>query len=407
MINLFNTVVPTVLLCVIAFSCQDQLSSSNKEIIANQIYRDLDNQGQVLNDAYEHTAFCGPHLNIEPTKGIGYVTGLASNTTYTEAGGFLMLAVFPCLQPYRLEYFTVAKTGDLDQDGNPFFGKPYDVSSMSFYDENNRFIIRSFFVDYNGFRLYYRDFDAESRSFLSAPVKVQYYNNNQLEDVTDKAMTEWVNNKGGSWFGPQKTIFTNHIINDKAIWGDGDYIYSVLTAAGPGNPVVVKSDDNFATLHLVTILPESEASCETAIGRLGDTIYILYRKDSHVSFQTTRDFVNYSAEIEIANSAPQRPEILVYAGNVYLFVPMKDNTNSIMGGRSSYHLLKGTGSKLSNYSTELILHNNFGLVYASAQFFNGRLFIAYSTNRLMFNGNTDGKSTMVFDIVKNYYQRYE
>lgn len=404
MINSNNVLVFIPIFCIFIFSCNDHLSPFNEGISSDQRYRDLDNHGQVLNNAYEHTSFSGPHLNIEPTKGIGYVTGLASTTTYTEAGGYLMLAVFPCLQPYRLEYYTIAKTGDLDLDGEPFLGKPYDVSSMSFYDEDNRFIIRSFFVDYNGYRLYYRDFDTDSKRFLSAAVKVQYYTNNGLEIVTDKAMTEWVEKKGGSWYGPQKTIFTNHIINDRTLWGDGNFIYSVLTTAGPGNPIVVKSDDNFATMHLLAILPESKATCETAIGKLDDTVYILYRKDSHISFQTTKDFINYSAEIEIDNSAPQRPEILVYAGNAYLFVPMKDNDKSIMGGRSSYHLLKGKGSILSNFSTELILHNNYGLVYASAQFFNGRLLIAYSTNRLMLDGNKDGKSTMIFDVVDDYFQ---
>lgn len=312
-------------------SCKKDISQGQEK--PSQTEYNIDTEGWAINDGYKYTTFSAPHLNVDPKKGIGFVTGLAGESNYTESGGNLILAVFPCVQPYRVEYYCVAKTGDLDVDGTQLSGIPYDMSSMSFYNSENVFIIRSFFVDYNGHNLYYRDFNTDTKQFVSAPVKVRYYDqNNNIADVTDKAMTEWVEKRGGSWSGPQKNIFTNHIINDKSLWNDGDYLYSVLTAAGPGNPIVVKSDDFFSTLHLVTILPYNNANCETAIAKHDGIVYIVYRDSNRVCFQTTRDFITYTTIEEISGSAAQRPEILVYKDNVYLFVPLIDDGIGIMGG---------------------------------------------------------------------------
>lgn len=384
-------------------------------VLGSDGYINLEGKGTAVGDGFSMTSVSCPHLQVDDVTGICYSTWMTHPTEYGEHHGYLSLFMFPGSQPFKCETYPIAAIGDSDENNKQIDGIPYESNCLIYYKDKERRqpVVRCFFTT-EGISLYYRDFDPVTRSFMSKAKRVAVLiENNELIPVTGPVIKEWANQHRGNWSITNRLLFTDYLQTNNNIWNDGSFIYSVITGEDANcTPVIVKSDDYFATLRLVAVNP-MPTRYECQMSKLGDTFYFLYRinykGEKGIKFNTSRDLKNYSTSFSISNSLDERAQILNYNGNIYLVIPTNDCPNPVKGLRRAYHIYKGIGDSVLEYKDILWFVNRFGLVYLSTNIINGRLFMCYSTNMMMLGDNVnsssnEGKSTGMFYLLDNFYE---
>jgi hypothetical protein len=346
--------------------------------------------GCVINDKFTQTSGSAPHLQIDDILGICFVSYLSSYSQYGETHGLSGLSVFPATQPHKAENYIFAKTGDLDFNGNPLDGAPFETNCLVYRNSNNKLKCRCFFNCGNQ-RLYYRDFDYETRTFDFAAKIVQYNGANMTRDIMSQIVQDVGYDAWGTYNG---IIFTSNLYNN---YTDG-YIYACIEGT-TGNPIVIKSNDNFANVEVVAVLPFS-VQYECQICELSGTFYLLKRKGLTTSLYTTTDWQTYSDEVVLSNNGGQRPQCIAYNDKIWLLVP---TTKSFAGPRQCYDIYYGTGTNLNNYTLITTLESVWGVVYISGQFLNGRLNVAFCNSQFMFTEH-QAKDDVSFYTIPNIYE---
>ena len=335
-----------------------------------------------------------------------YITGkdrTGGGIEYYEPEGTARLAVFPMSQPWRTEWFDVCKSGATDAEGATI-GKVFQVNICEI--ESGK--VRCFVSVKSGGSgtanqyYWYRDFDFATKSFS----ELKRVKHNGV-DLTFTTLHSFITNAGYS--SPSPSLINIPCRANTSISADG-YRYAIMTdIEGKGYQVVVKTNDNYASVQLVGVIPYI-STYESAIASLNGTYYILYRvQESEAPYgdnsgqylTTTTDFVTYTNPQRVGTLCA-RPDIFVYEGSVYLVTGNVDKQLDTFL-RNNIIIKKGSGSLSAGYSEFAVIRDDRGVVQPIAYIYGLNLLMVYNNSVIgMDMENFDknryrGKECLVFN----------
>lgn len=353
-----------------------------------------------INDCNFHAAGEN-HVWIDDASGIMYVVYCTGRSTYYETADVLQLAVVPLAQPWRTEWIDVVTKGDPDGFGGTFD----NLATINMCPIPGG--LRFFIAAYNKQYYYYKDFDIASKTF-GAWNRIEYSGN----PLTYFDLESWLVAAGHS---PGQKLY---IRATGTMYGnpDGGYMYTMLTCQENGHEyhVIVRSDDNFASVEYVGVFPY-EVRFDTCIDFYDGKFYILYRRGSDtglatgdgVYLTTTEDFVTYTTP-DLVGTMDMRPDIFVEGGYVNLVVG--DKRNSGVGFyRTNAHILRGVGDTLADYVKRFDVTDNRGVVNPKARFWGTDAQFVFSDSPIRldymngYTGQYQGKECVVYYRMRGKY----
>lgn len=321
-----------------------------------------------INDTYNRAAGEN-HYVIDRQTGIAYVVYNEGVNSYYETTGLLKLCVFPLAQPWRAEWFELAKT----EDGN--VGTPINPNIVLL--ESGK--VRCFITGLNYAYLAYKDFDIATKQFFTLQ-RVQYNG----ADLSGQTLKNIIDAAGYSGTG-QYVRSSGQMEN----CSDGTYKYQLFCDAESEylHPVILRSADNFANVEVMGVFP-FETRYDATMAYYNGTFHILYRRgsatglgpDDGVYLTTTQDFVTYAPAVRVG-TMDMRPDIFAKTDGVYLVVGDKRNQGEGFY-RTNMHILKGSGAAVSGYTKVINVTDDRGTVNPCVYLWGNNYHFVYGTSPL-------------------------
>jgi len=252
-------------------------------------------QGRLVqvNDGMTETAASAVESVIDTKTGIVYAVYLAGNREYGEQVGWIRMAIFPAGQPHNATWVTIAE------------GYRVTEPNILQVDDNT---IRVLYRDTTTY--YYKDYTISTKT-LSNAVTMLF----GQSDFTWSAIDSYLSGQGYSGYqaasGGYGCIFTSRIFDD------GEYKYGAITGASY-YPVLVRSNDNFATLEPIGIYPVL-CNYEFTFIIDGVNIQALARNDSTgIAYAVSSDGGQNWTSTIIPNTVGSRPDLFNYGDDTYV-----------------------------------------------------------------------------------------
>ena len=322
--------------------------------------------GYPINDVKYHAAN-EADIWINSKTGFMYAVFPENDTSYYETKGRIGLSVFSLATPWNVEHYEVFKNGDSGLLGSPAIAYLCPIES-----ENK---LRIFLNAFDTQTLQYKDFDMVNKTFGSIQ-HVKYNGSDLTATVINNLIVAAGGTSQSTQFIKPETLYNNP--------RDG-YTYQMFAITDIQNQqrVILRSNDNFATVEYVGVFPY-KTRFDAIMNYYNGTFYFLYRKESSTGLQTgdgvylttTQDFSTYTTPVQVS-TMDMRPDLFIRDSQVYLVVGEKRNQGDGFYRTNSF-ILKGRGSTLAGYTKIVNITDDRGIVNPRARLFGDDIHYLYS-----------------------------
>ena len=224
----------------------------------------------------------------------------------------------------------------------------------------------------------YRDYDFKNDKLKDAHyMELCDVDGNNYGILSPESCAELIKSK----FSTHTQSYYNYNIFTSSIFEDSNgRKYAAMTGGSEEFPLLIYSDDNFATCIAFAIFPY-KTLWECSFVKLENNIYLINRYDKGDNLCGYSNDNGLSWQVEIRGGDNNRPRIYNYDGNIYYITGN--------GGRNSLVINKG-----KKWSDSKIIFNKtgiFGLIYPDLILNNDHWYLAYTDSE-----SYQGKSTTKF-----------
>ena len=286
----------------------------------------------VISDTNRFTCGSGSVASLSPDGKRLFVPYLASSSGFGECHDLTAVADVPLDRPSEAKSFDILKADD------GFCGKTVKstVSYASFLWTGRLRI----FLDVN-FEMYgYRDWDPETKTVVGEGLfKCRY--NERTEDLSPKAIADYLTAKGLTGFNPFKSVSDRCIFQSKPVWRDG-VLYGFVNSSS-SQPILFRCADG-ATFEFLGAIPTvCEYECQLAIHK--GLFYAVMRGAKADNFWISADGgITWKGCGRVPDGL-QRQQMLVWRDKVLIGYSAPDEKPSkVRNGRNNASSLgRGTG----------------------------------------------------------------
>ena len=322
----------------------------------------------VVSDTNRFTCGSGPVSCLSSDGKRLFVPYLASTSGFGECHDLTALADVPLDRPAAAKSFDILKAGD------EFAGAKVKttVSYTSFLWKGRLRI----FLDVNFGLFGYRDWDPGTRSVVGEGLFRCRYNG-RTEDLSPKAIIDYLTAKGLSGFNPCKDACDRCIFQSKPVWRDG-VLYGFVNSSS-SQPILFRCADGETFEFLGAIPTICEYECQLAIHK--GLFYAVMRGAKGDNFWTSADGgVTWKGCGRVPDGL-QRQQMLVWRDKVLIgYSAPNEKPSKVRNGRNNLHLLWGEGPDLSAYRELLHAVDPIGIVYPDLVDVNGDLHVLWSNS---------------------------